>query len=87
MASSKSLSQMDRACRRPTPHAYLGSLLLSEGASPSTVVEMRHGSRPDTVSVFGRVGTLAKLNVGKTKQVGVSVSDGHNRRAVTRRCG
>ncbi|UPK32143.1 hypothetical protein IVB18_28035 [Bradyrhizobium sp. 186] len=37
--------------------------LLGEGANPSAVVEMVHATRPDTVAAFGKIGSLAKLDV------------------------
>lgn len=49
------------ASRKPLLSA--ARYLLSEGADPSTVVEMRHASRPDTVAAFGKLGALAKLDV------------------------
>ncbi|MGY4333556.1 hypothetical protein ACVWWG_007973 [Bradyrhizobium sp. LB7.2] len=49
------------------PHAAsvsssLPAHLLSEGANPDAIVEMRHASRPDTVAAFGKVGALAKID-------------------------
>lgn len=53
-----------------TPLLAAARYLLSEGANPSAVVEMRHAGRPDTVAAFGRVGALAKLDVREDRTCG-----------------
>ncbi|QPF85510.1 hypothetical protein IC762_04030 [Bradyrhizobium genosp. L] len=53
-----------------TPLLSVARYLLSEGANPSAVVEMRHASRPDTVAAFGKIGALAKLDVREDQTSG-----------------
>ena len=46
-----------------TPILSAARFLLSEGANPDAVIEMRHASTPGAVALSGRLGTAAKLEV------------------------
>lgn len=71
-----------------TPLLVAARYLLSEGADPSAVVEMRHAGRPDTWPHSAEWAHSQNSTCGRTKRVDrASASGDHHHRTGARRCG
>jgi hypothetical protein len=55
-----------------TPLLSAARYLISAGASPDAVIEMRHAARPDVTALSGKIGAAAKLTVREDRKRGPS---------------